>query len=85
MPKIATAKKNALPRLTAPMASAPSRPTKTVSTTPMAIQPSSARTTGPASLSMGRSSVCNPCLHQRMESYPGQSQTNQRFPVASTR
>ena len=63
---------------------APSRPTKTVSTTPMAIQPSSARTTGPASLSMGRSSVCNPCLNQRMESYPGTGQTNWRFPLAST-
>src|ERR1700687_4485322 len=47
-----------LPRLTAPMATAlsGSRPTMTVSTMPMLIQPISASAMGPASPSMGQSS-----------------------------
>jgi len=70
MPKIAIEKYRALPRLTAPMASAPSRPTNSVSTIPMAIQPSSARITGPARDSIGLSSVRIPCLTHCVVAHP---------------
>ncbi len=52
-----TAMNRLLPSPTAPVASAPSGPTMTVSTIPIAIQPSSATTTGTASASIGPSSV----------------------------
>src|SRR2546423_493527 len=45
-----------LPRLPAPTAAAPSGPAMMVSTTPIAIQPSSARARGVASAIMGRNS-----------------------------
>ena len=57
MPKIANAMCIALPTPAALIASGPSGPTITVSTTPIVIQPSSAITTGTAILSMGRNSV----------------------------
>ena len=57
MPKIANAMCIALPTPAALMASGPSVPTITVSTTPIDIQPSSAITTGTASFSIGRNSV----------------------------
>ena len=53
MPKIANAMCIALPTPAALIASGPSGPTITVSTTPIAIQPSSAITTGTAILSIG--------------------------------
>ena len=45
-----------LPMPTAPIASGPIRPTISVSTSPIVIQPSSAITTGTARVSMGRNS-----------------------------
>ena len=48
---------SALPIPTAPIAAGPSGPTMIVSTTPMHIQPSSARITGPATRNMGLSSL----------------------------
>src|SRR5581483_4100255 len=56
MPKIAAAKNRELLIPAAPIAAGPSGPTMIVSTMPMLIQPISARTTGPASRSMGASS-----------------------------
>src|SRR5262245_15855918 len=56
MPKTATAKKIELLIPDAPIAAGPSGPTMIVSTMPMLIQPISARMTGPASLSIGKSS-----------------------------
>ena len=56
MPKTATAKKSELLIPDTPIAAGPSGPTMMVSTMPMLIQPISARMTGPASLSIGRSS-----------------------------
>ena len=43
-----------------PDCAGPSRPTMRISTSPIAIQPSSARITGPASLSIGPTSVVRP-------------------------
>ena len=57
IPKIAIAMKSELLIPVAPIAAGPSGPTMIVSTIPMLIQPISARTTGPASLSMEKSSV----------------------------
>ena len=57
MPKIANAMCIELPTPAALIASGPSGPTITVSTTPIVIQPSSAITTGTAIFSMGRNSV----------------------------
>ncbi len=57
MPNTATPKNSTLPTPTAPIASGPSRPTMARSTTPMAIQPNSATTTGVASLAIGGSSA----------------------------
>jgi hypothetical protein len=57
IPKIATAMKSELLIPTAPIAAGPRGPTMMVSTIPMLIQPISARTTGPASLSVGSNSV----------------------------
>src|SRR5215212_9930851 len=56
MPKMANAMCMALPTPAALIASGPSGPTITVSTTPIVIHPSSARTTGIAILSIGRNS-----------------------------
>ena len=56
MPKIANATNTELPRPTAPMACGDTRPTMSVSTMPITIQPSSATTTGQASESIGRNS-----------------------------
>ena len=53
MPKIAAVKYRMLPRPTAPMASGATRPTISVSTTPMSIHPSSATMTGQARRSVG--------------------------------
>ncbi len=55
-PKIVTPKKMVPPMLTAPIASAPSRPTMIVSTSHIIVQPTSAAMTGPASRTSGRSS-----------------------------
>ena len=51
-----TAMKSELPMPTAPMASGPIGPTINVSTSPMVIHPSSARTTGTASENIGANS-----------------------------
>ena len=48
--------KTALPMPTAPIASGPSGPTISVSTSPIATQPISATTTGIARVAIGRSS-----------------------------
>ena len=56
IPKMPTARKTMLPSPTAPMAAGPSGPTMSVSTSPMAVQPISARMTGTASVIMGLSS-----------------------------
>jgi hypothetical protein len=53
MPKMAMAVKTPLPSPVAPMAAGPSGPTIIVSTMPIAIQPISARITGPASFRRG--------------------------------
>src|ERR1043166_4460611 len=60
MPNTAIAKNSELLMPETPIAAGPSGPTMIVSTRPMLIQPISARTTGPASLSIGRSSRSTP-------------------------
>ncbi len=54
--KITTPMKSELPTPTAPIASGPKDPTISVSTIPIVIHPSSARTTGNASVNIGRNS-----------------------------
>ena len=56
IPNTASAVNSALPTPTAPIASGPSGPTMAMSTICIAIQPTSATTTGVASDSIGRSS-----------------------------
>jgi len=51
-----TAMKSELPMPTAPIASGPIRPTISVSTIPIVIQPSSAMTTGTARVNIGLNS-----------------------------
>ena len=65
MPKTTIVKNVVLPRPTAPIASAPSLPTIRVSTIAIAIQPSSARTTGPASARVGLISSPIPWMIRR--------------------
>ena len=66
-----------LPSPTAPVASAPSGPTVIVSTIPIAIQPSSATTTGIASRSIGPTSVPT-----RAVAAPGHRNAHPRTPHA---
>jgi len=54
------ARNTMLPSPTAPMAAGPSGPTINVSTSPMVVQPISARMTGAARLTMGLSSLRMP-------------------------
>ena len=56
MPKMQIPMNSEDPRPTAPMASGPSGPTIRVSTIPIVIHPSSASTTGTASVNIGRNS-----------------------------
>ena len=63
VPHTAIGKNSMLPRLPAPIAAGLKRPAITVSTKPIAIQPSSAMASGAARRSMGRISLRNARNH----------------------
>ena len=73
MPVMAMAKKRWLPMLTAPIASAPTRPTSIVSTRPIAIHPSSAAATGQASANIGPISMRSARTTEATEARSGSS------------